>query len=82
MIEGCSDGRRGSGSWSRTSSDSVGSGVTCSAFRRPAQRARGELIARRVEPSAEIVEGDDSSWAYFGDAEGNVFDITQRPSGS
>jgi len=44
--------------------------------------ARDELIARGVEPIAEIVEGDDSSWAYFRDAEGNVFEITQRPSGS
>jgi len=46
------------------------------------QRARDELIARGVEPIAEIVEGDDSSWAYFRDPEGNVFEITQRPSGS
>jgi predicted enzyme related to lactoylglutathione lyase len=42
--------------------------------------AREELIRRGVEPITEIVEGDDSSWAYFRDPEGNVFEITQRPT--
>jgi predicted enzyme related to lactoylglutathione lyase len=42
--------------------------------------AREELIRRGVEPITEIVEGDQSSWAYFRDPEGNVFEITQRPT--
>jgi predicted enzyme related to lactoylglutathione lyase len=40
--------------------------------------AREELIRRGVEPITEIVEGEQSSWAYFRDPEGNVFEITQR----
>jgi catechol 2,3-dioxygenase-like lactoylglutathione lyase family enzyme len=41
-------------------------------------RARDELIHRGVEPITGIIGGDESSWAYFRDAEGNVFEITQR----
>jgi predicted enzyme related to lactoylglutathione lyase len=41
--------------------------------------ARRELIRRGVEPITEIIEGDESSWAYFRDPEGNVFEITERP---
>jgi extradiol dioxygenase family protein len=43
------------------------------------QRAREDLIKRGVEPVTEI-EGDVSSWAYFRDPEGNVFEITARPT--
>ncbi len=38
--------------------------------------AREELIRRGAEPISEIIEGDESSWAYFKDPEGNVFEIT------
>jgi catechol 2,3-dioxygenase-like lactoylglutathione lyase family enzyme len=43
--------------------------------------ARGELLARGVEPVTDVKVGSDgqSSWAYFRDPEGNVFEITQRP---
>ena len=42
--------------------------------------ARQELIERGVEPISEIEGGPESTsyWAYFRDAEGNVFEITQR----
>lgn len=42
--------------------------------------ARAELLARGVEAVTDIKESSDgtSSWAYFRDAEGNVFEITQR----
>jgi catechol 2,3-dioxygenase-like lactoylglutathione lyase family enzyme len=40
--------------------------------------ARDELIRLGVEPVTDIVRGDESSWAYFRDPEGNVFEITQR----
>lgn len=43
------------------------------------ERVRDELIRRGVEPVTEIVAGSDSSWAYFRDPEGNVFEITKRP---
>lgn len=43
--------------------------------------ARRELIGKGVEPISEIMEGEESSWAYFRDPEGNVFEITQRPAG-
>ena len=42
------------------------------------EAAREELIRRDVEPVTGIVRGDRSSWAYFRDPEGNVFEITQR----
>jgi predicted enzyme related to lactoylglutathione lyase len=42
--------------------------------------ARQELIRRGVQPITEITEGEDSSWAYFRDPEGNVFEITERPT--
>lgn len=44
------------------------------------ERAWKELIRRGVEPVTEIIRGSDSSWAYFRDPEGNVFEITQRPT--
>jgi catechol-2,3-dioxygenase len=46
--------------------------------------AREELIARGVEPITDVIESSDnaSKWAYFRDLEGNVFEITQRDSGS
>ena len=39
--------------------------------------ARAELLQAGVEPFIEI-EGEESTWAYFRDPEGNVFEITQR----
>lgn len=45
------------------------------------EAVRKELIRRGVEPISEIMGGEESSWAYFRDAEGNVFEITQRPAG-
>lgn len=44
------------------------------------ERAREELIRRGAEPVTEIIRDSDSSWAYFRDPEGNVFEITQRPT--
>jgi predicted enzyme related to lactoylglutathione lyase len=44
-------------------------------------RAREALISAGVEPVTEIVEGEASSWAYFRDREGNVFEITERSDG-
>lgn len=44
-------------------------------------RARDWILRRGVEPITEIVRADDSSWAYFRDPEGNVFEITQRRAG-
>lgn len=43
--------------------------------------ARDELLARGIQPVTDIKESADgeSSWAYFRDPEGNVFEITQRP---
>jgi predicted enzyme related to lactoylglutathione lyase len=41
--------------------------------------ARQELIDLGVQPISEIMDGEVSSWAYFRDPEGNVFEITQRP---
>lgn len=42
--------------------------------------AASELIARGVEAITDVKQGADrrSSWAYFKDPEGNVFEITQR----
>ena len=42
--------------------------------------ARAELIDRGVEPFTEIEGGPESLayWAYFKDAEGNLFEITQQ----
>ena len=44
------------------------------------QEARAQLIARGVEPISEIDGGPESNgyWCYFRDAEGNVFEISQR----
>jgi catechol 2,3-dioxygenase-like lactoylglutathione lyase family enzyme len=41
---------------------------------------RKHLLARGVQPITEIIRADEggSRWAYFRDAEGNVFEITQR----
>ena len=42
--------------------------------------ARTELIRRGVEPVTEIEGGPESLqyWAYFKDAEGNLFELVQR----
>ena len=44
------------------------------------QSARAELIRRGVEPVTEIEGGPASLqyWAYFKDAEGNLFELVQR----
>jgi catechol 2,3-dioxygenase-like lactoylglutathione lyase family enzyme len=42
------------------------------------QGAREQLLRLGADPISEIVEGGGSSWAYFRDPEGNVFEITQR----
>jgi predicted enzyme related to lactoylglutathione lyase len=44
--------------------------------------ARAALIERGVEPVSGIEGGEQagSRWAYLKDAEGNVFEITERPS--
>jgi hypothetical protein len=41
---------------------------------------RAELLARGVEPVTEIEGGPDTRqhWAYFKDAEGNLFEVVQR----
>jgi catechol 2,3-dioxygenase-like lactoylglutathione lyase family enzyme len=41
---------------------------------------RAELIARGVEPVTDIEGGPDTRqyWAYFKDAEGNLFEVVQR----
>jgi predicted enzyme related to lactoylglutathione lyase len=44
-------------------------------------RVRTDLVRRGVQPVTEVIEGDGSSWAYFRDPEGNVFEITQRLTG-
>jgi catechol 2,3-dioxygenase-like lactoylglutathione lyase family enzyme len=43
------------------------------------EQAREEAIRRGAEPITEVIVGDESSWAYFRDPEGNVFEITRRP---
>jgi len=42
--------------------------------------AREALVARGVEPVTEVEGGPDSQgyWCYFRDAEGNVFELSQR----
>lgn len=45
---------------------------------RDTERARGQLLRRGVEPITDVIRGEASSWAYFRDAEGNVFEITER----
>ena len=42
--------------------------------------ARNWLLARKVQPATDIIDAADgaSRWAYFYDAEGNAFEITQR----
>jgi catechol 2,3-dioxygenase-like lactoylglutathione lyase family enzyme len=42
------------------------------------EAAREELIGRGVEPISEIEAGADSSWCYFRDPQGHVFEITSR----
>jgi catechol 2,3-dioxygenase-like lactoylglutathione lyase family enzyme len=44
------------------------------------RQARAELVARGVEPVTGIEGGPDDRqhWAYFRDAEGNLFEIVQR----
>jgi len=44
--------------------------------------ARDELLAEGVELVTDIVRASEGEarWAYFRDPEGNVFEITQRPS--
>ncbi|HEY1331588.1 MAG TPA: VOC family protein [Actinomycetota bacterium] len=39
--------------------------------------ARQELLGRGVQVVSDV-KGSDSRWAYFRDAEGNVFEITER----
>lgn len=39
-------------------------------------RARDMLLRQGVEPVTEIIRGAHSSWAYFRDPEGNLFEIT------
>ena len=43
--------------------------------------ARTELMANGAEPLTDVMVSSDglAKWAYFRDAEGNVFEITQRP---
>lgn len=41
--------------------------------------ARAKLIERGVEPVSEVEGGPDQHWAYFKDAEGNLFEIVERP---
>lgn len=42
--------------------------------------ARADLLSRGVEPVTEIEGGPDAGqyWAYFKDAEGNLFEVVQR----
>jgi predicted enzyme related to lactoylglutathione lyase len=42
--------------------------------------AREALVARGVEPLTEVEGGPDAQgyWCYFRDAEGNVFELSQR----
>ena len=42
--------------------------------------ARAALLSRGVEPVSEIEGGADAHqyWAYFKDAEGNLFEVVQR----
>ncbi len=42
------------------------------------QAARATLLARGVEPVSEIEGNAGDYWAYFKDAEGNLFEIVQR----
>lgn len=44
------------------------------------QAARDELIRRGVEPVTGVEGGPESTqyWAYFRDAEGNIFELVQR----
>ncbi len=44
------------------------------------QSARAELIERGVEPVTDVEGGPESLqyWAYFKDAEGNLFELVQR----
>jgi catechol 2,3-dioxygenase-like lactoylglutathione lyase family enzyme len=39
--------------------------------------ARATLLERGVEPVSEIEGGPDQHWAYFKDAEGNLFEIVE-----
>jgi catechol 2,3-dioxygenase-like lactoylglutathione lyase family enzyme len=44
--------------------------------------ARADLVTRGIEPVTEIEGGPDAKqyWAYFKDAEGNLFELVQRIS--
>jgi predicted enzyme related to lactoylglutathione lyase len=44
------------------------------------QRAHEVMREKGATPISEIVAAGESSWAYFVDPEGNVFEITQRPA--
>jgi predicted enzyme related to lactoylglutathione lyase len=46
------------------------------------ERVRDDLLQLGAEPITEIMVGDKSPWASFRDPEGNVFEITQRPTSS
>lgn len=41
--------------------------------------ARTTLLERGVQPVSEIEGGADARWAYFKDAEGNLFELVERP---
>ena len=43
------------------------------------QSARATLLDRGVEAVSEIEGGSDARWAYFRDAEGNLFELVERP---
>jgi predicted enzyme related to lactoylglutathione lyase len=43
------------------------------------QSARATLLERGVQPVSEIEGVSDARWAYFRDAEGNLFELVQRP---
>ena len=41
--------------------------------------ARATLLERGVQPVSDIDGGPDARWAYFKDAEGNLFELVERP---
>lgn len=41
--------------------------------------ARATLLERGVEPVGEVQSDGNDHWAYFRDAEGNLFELAQRP---
>lgn len=44
--------------------------------------ARQALLERGVEPVSEVEGGGGDYWAYFRDAEGNLFEVVQRRDGN